>query len=105
MPPRTHFRQLIVGNPGTSYITCLLFALHHKYSVPIKNSDQSTLFCNGMTRGRKTFFSGVLEEIARRYGYPIRGYIGNAYLRRGAERETRLRSVDYSTLAPTKAAL
>lgn len=67
----TSFKQLIPGNPGTSFVVALLYALKKKYQLDIENEEQLSLFTSGIVHSRKVFFSGVISEIANRYGKEI----------------------------------
>ena len=60
----TDFKQLIPGNPGTSFVVALMYGLNKKYDIKLSNDDQLKLFTDGIVSSRKVFFSGVLEEIA-----------------------------------------
>lgn len=66
-----NFKQLIPGNPGTSFVVCLLYVLHKKYGHIIKKEDQLSLFTTGITKSEQTFFSGVINEIAHYFSCNI----------------------------------
>jgi len=61
------FKQLIIGNPGTSYVVGLLALLHEKYGYPIENQDQLEIFTTGVVHSHQVFFSGVLNTLAKKY--------------------------------------
>jgi hypothetical protein len=63
----TAFKQLIIGNPGTSYVVALLALLHQKYGYDIQNQAQMEIFTAGVVNSRQVFFSGVLNALAAKY--------------------------------------
>lgn len=60
-------KQLIPGNPGTSFVVALLYLVRQKYHIRIENEDQLLIFVRGIVKSRKVFFSGVINEIAHKY--------------------------------------
>lgn len=61
---KSKFRQLIPGNPGTSFVVALLYTIEKKYNQYCSNEDQLFLFTKGIVNSRKVFFSGTINEIA-----------------------------------------
>ena len=76
----TQLKQLIPGNPGTSFVVALLYALKQKYKVEIKNNDQLTLFSKGIVNSRNVFFSGVINEIAAHFNKKITFLSNSAFI-------------------------
>jgi hypothetical protein len=80
--------QLIPGNPGTSFVTCLLFVLQQKYGEKIKNEDQLSLFANGIVYSRKVFFSGIINHLSLQFKRNITFLSNSMYILRLAKSET-----------------
>lgn len=80
-------KQLIPGNPGTSFVVALLYTLNKKFSIPINNNDQLPIFTEGITKSRKVFFSGILNQIASKYQYKISFITNSKSLQKLAKEE------------------
>ncbi len=91
--------QLIPGNPGTSYVTCLMFALSKKYNIEIANDKQIEIFCNGISVSRKTFFAKTIDLISNEYDKHIYGFTDNMYLLNLAKDESDNLLVSYRTFS------
>jgi len=96
----TRLRQLIPGNPGTSFVVALLYILQQKYSVLIKNADQVSIYAEGISKSRKVFFSGVLNKIAAKYDKQLVFLTNSESLLKSARSELVSNHVitEYSTL-------
>lgn len=81
------FKQLIPGNPGTSFVVALMYVLDKRYGVKLSNEGQLKLFTDGIVNSRKVFFSGVLEEIAKRFNKSIEATIGDQFVYQWAKEE------------------
>lgn len=64
-------KQLIPGNPGTSFVVALLYAIQHKYNENVQNEDQLSLFAKGIVNSRNVFFSGIINEISLHFNKEI----------------------------------
>lgn len=73
-------KQLIPGNPGTSFVVSLMYALKEKYNIEITNDDQLPLFTKGIVSSRNVFFSGVLNVIAEKYGHKISAFSNSQFI-------------------------
>jgi hypothetical protein len=80
-------QQLIPGNPGTSFVTCLLFVLRQKYNKKVNNQDQLSLFTEGIVHSRKVFFSGVITQISILFKKKITFFSNSTYILRLAKSE------------------
>ncbi|RJQ24428.1 hypothetical protein C4577_08010 [Candidatus Parcubacteria bacterium] len=89
-----NFKQLIPGNPGTSFIVALLYALQQKYKEKITNEDQLSIFSEGIVKSRNVFFSGIINEIAKNYNHKITILSNNTYLLNLADEEINKNQVD-----------
>ncbi len=87
--------QLIPGNPGTSFVVCLLYALNHKYSLKIPNKDQLSIFTKGIVNSRQVFHSGVLSLIAQKYKHNISAFTNNQIVKKLAEEEINKKRVSF----------
>jgi hypothetical protein len=90
--------QLIPGNPGTSYIACLIFTLNTKYAANISNDEQLKIFCDGMNQSRKTFFAKTLNIISKEFKHDIKAYVSNNVLLRLAKEEAEDNTTTYEPL-------
>jgi hypothetical protein len=66
-----NLKQLIPGNPGTSFVVSLMYAARCKYGIKTNNKDQLSLFTKGIVNSRNVFFSGVLNRIASGFDHKI----------------------------------
>jgi len=90
--------QLIPGNPGTSFVVCLLYALNHKYDLKIPNKDQLSIFTKGIVNSRQVFHSGILNLIAQKYNHRISAFTNNQIVKKLAEEEIIKKWVSFSLM-------
>ena len=90
--------QLIPGNPGTSFVVCLLYALNHKYDLRIPNKDQLSIFTKGIVNSRQVFHSGILNLIAQKYKHNISAFTNNQIIKKLAEEEINKKRVSFSLM-------
>lgn len=97
-------KQLVSGNPGTSFVVALLYVLNKKFHVVVKNDDQLLIFKEGMVKSRKVFFSGVLKEIGLKYKRRVSFLTNSKFLLRLAEGEVdkKLVRMEYNQLSLDK---
>lgn len=86
--------QLIPGNPGTSFVVSLLYVLQQKYGANISNDDQLNFFARGITKSRKVFFSGTINEIASYFNKKITFLTNSAFVLNLARPEINKEDVD-----------
>lgn len=70
----SNFKQLIPGNPGTSFVVALLYIINNKYKTEIYNKDQLSIFTKGIVKSKKVFWSGILNTIASNFNLNISVY-------------------------------
>ena len=80
-------KQLVPGNPGTSFVVCMLYAISKKYGIKVSNEDQLSIFVDGIVNSRKVFFSGILNTIASKFNLKVHAFINNTFLIRLAKGE------------------
>lgn len=95
-------RQLVLGNPGTSYIVCLLHILEEQFGLKTNNDEQYEIFSAGLRSSRRTFFSGAASVIAKRYRRRIIIYTNSSAIVARAKKEVTNRwiQVAWQQLAP-----
>jgi hypothetical protein len=86
--------QLIPGNPGTSFVVALLYAIQQKYGENVLNDDQLILFTRGIIKSRNVFFSGVINEIALRFNKQIVFLTNSVFVLKLAKPEINKKVVD-----------
>lgn len=89
------FRQLISGNPGTSFIVCLLYILKKKHQAKVANKEQLSVFVNGIVHCRRVFFSGILNTFAKKYKRKITAYTNEPLVIALADSELDKKNVDF----------
>lgn len=59
------YYQLVRGNPGTSYLACLMCMYDdiHRFS----EMDQLEIFCSGVRKPSRTFWTGAVSDFCRLY--------------------------------------
>lgn len=92
---KTSFSQLIPGNPGTSFVVCLLYTLQGKYGLETSNEDQLKLFMDGIAVSPVIFHCGILSTIATRYNKSIYAYTNNEEVLSLSLREVDSKRVTY----------
>ncbi len=80
------FNQLILGNPGTSFVVCLMQVLNKKYGFKFENEDQIKIFMKGIVNSPKVFWSGVINHLALKYRKEIQVYV-KSWFKKFAETE------------------
>lgn len=80
-------KQTIPGNPGSCFVVCLLYVLNKKYGHEIKKEHQSDFFVKGIVKSEKTFFSGILNEIAHHFDCKIVIFSNATNILNGAREE------------------
>jgi len=90
--------QLIPGNPGTSFVICLLYALNHKYGLKIPNKDQLPIFTRGIVNSHQVFHSGILNLVAQKYKHNISAFTNNQMAKKLAEGEINKKRVSFSLM-------
>ena len=84
----TIYKQLIPGNPGTSFVVALMYVLSKKYDIKLSNEDQLKLFTDGIVNSRKNFFGGILVVIAEQFKKEIEIIIGDKFVYQRSIEET-----------------
>lgn len=94
-------RQLVSGNPGTSYIACLLFAIEKAHSITIAENDQLDIFCKSVQTNNSIFFTSALSLIANVYNTSISVYCSSLQFAKRAAKESLSTRVQYQNIALT----
>ena len=81
------FTQLILGNPGTSFVVCLMQVLQQKYGYKFDNEDQIKIFMKGIVNSPKVFWSGVINHLALKYRKEIQVFVNQIWFKKFAEIE------------------
>lgn len=75
--------QLVRGNPGTSYLTCLM----QLSGLSFQQEDQYTIFANGIRYKVDTFWAGVLSEFTLMTGCAVKVFVDSSHYTRIAAQD------------------